>query len=377
MTDSLLYLDHASTTPLRAEARAAMEPYLTGRYGNASSVHAAGRAARGALEDARERVAGLLGAKPGEIVFTSGGTEADNVAVLGRWRSECRGIAVSAIEHSAVRNAAAQAAREGAGVTTVAVDEEGRIDMGALQEALNEPLSLVSVMWANNEIGTLQPVTEIGRLCREHGVTFHTDAVQAAGHLRVSVREVPCDLLSLSAHKFGGPHGVGVLYIRKGTALDPLFHGGGQERGLRPGTSNIAAAVGLAEALAVSTEEADREAVRLGALRNRLEESVLASVPDAVINGGSGRLPHILSVALDGLPADILLASLDTAGLAISSGSACRSGASTPGHVMVALGRTADAVVRFSLGWSTTEDEVTEAARRFATVVDRVRAMAP
>lgn len=350
-----------------------MAPFLAGRYGNASSVHAAGRAARGALEDARQRVAELLGAERSEIVFTGSGTESDNLAVLGRWRAEGRGVAVSAIEHSAVRTAAAQAAREGAALTTLAVDEAGRLDLGALEEALAEPHAVVSVMWANNEIGTVQPVREIAGRCRERGVTFHTDAVQAVGHQPVSVAEVGCDLLSLSAHKFGGPQGVGALYVRNGTELDPLSYGGGQERGLRAGTSNVAGAVGLAAALSESCAVLAEESTRLGALRDRLEGVLLAGVPGAAVNGGADRLPHILSLSIDDVDPDVLLPSLDLAGLAVSSGSACHSGASSPSHVLLAIGRDRGTTVRFSLGWSTTADEVERAGGVFLEVVNRIR----
>lgn len=371
----MIYLDHGATTPLRPEARAAMEPFLTERYGNAASLHRAGRGARAALEEARERVAGVLDADRSEIVFTGGGTEADNLAVLGRWRALGGGLAVSAIEHSAVLEAAAQAGREGAAVTVVAVREDGTLDLDALAEALEEPQAVVSVMWGNNEVGTLQPVGPIAELCRDRGAVFHTDAVQAVGHVPVSVRDVPCDLLALSAHKFGGPQGVGALFVRRGTVLTPLVYGGGQEYGLRAGTSNVAGAVGLAEALAVATADLAGERTRLGALRDRLQASLLEDVPGLRVHGSQeSRLPHVLSVALDGVEADVLLPALDLAGLAISAGSACHTGSSTPSHVLLAMGADHGAAIRFSLGWTTTEDEIATAATAFAQVVDRVRA---
>lgn len=376
MNEPLLYLDHAATTPLRPEARAAMAPFLGERFGNSSSVHAAGRAARGALEEARERVAEMLGAERSEIVFTAGGTEADNLAVLGRWRATGEGVALSAIEHSAVRHAAAQAAREGAAVTTLAVDEDGRLDPGALEEALGEPQAVISVMWANNEVGSVQPVREIAERCRERGIVFHTDAVQAIGHHPVSVRDVPCDLLALSAHKFGGPQGVGALYVRKGTALEPLLYGGGHEHGLRAGTSNVAGAVGLAAALSRAVADLEEETTRLRGLRDGLEELLLAGVPGSIVNGASDRLPHVLSLSVGGVAPDLLLPSLDMAGLAVSSGSACQSGASAPSHVLLAMGRGNDAVVRFSLGWSTTPEEVERAGAVFVEVVSRLRQIA-
>jgi cysteine desulfurase len=376
MTEQTLYLDHAATTPVRPEVQAAMEPFLTERFGNPSSAHGPGRAARAALEDARERVAAAIGAEPAEIVFTGGGTEADNLAVLGRWRTTGEGVAVSAIEHSAVRRSAAAAAREGARVATLAVDEAARVDLDALYEALQEPLSVVSVMWANNEVGTIQPVAELAARCRDRGVAFHTDAVQAVAHVPVSVRDVPVDMLSMSAHKFGGPKGMGALYVRSGTELTPLIQGGGQERGLRAGTSNVAGAVGLAEALERAVSELPAEAERLRTLRDRLERSVLDLVDGAVVNGGGAeRLPHVLSVSLPGLDSDVLLASLDMAGLAVSAGSACHSGASAPSHVLLAMGAGSDAVLRLSLGWPTTGADVDRAIAVLGEVLERARSV--
>jgi cysteine desulfurase len=381
MTDTMIYLDHAATTPLRPEARAAMEPWLGTRFGNAASSHAPGRAARAALEDARERVAGALGAERMEIVFTGSGTEADNLAVLGRWRHLQRragpataGLVTSAVEHSAVREAAAQAAREGAEVTVLAVDEAGVVGLDALEEALELPQAVVSIMWGNNEVGTLQPVARAAALCRDRGVVFHTDAVQALGHVPVSVSEVACDLLALSAHKFGGPQGAGVLFVRRGVELEPLVRGGGQEGGLRSGTANVAGAVGLAAALERAVAEAEAEAVRLAALRDRLQEGLDRLDGVQGLGGGGPRLPHILTVGLDGVEADVLLASLDLAGLAVSSGAACQSGGSAPSAVMVAMGIRHDVAVRFSLGRTSTEAEVDGALARFSQVVERLRA---
>ena len=377
MDDTTLYLDHAATTPLRPEALDAMRRVLVSGFGNASSVHGAGRAGRAVLEEARATVARLLGATPAEIVFTSGGTEANNLAILGRWRAAGLGVVVSAIEHSAVREPAAEAARQGAAHTTVAVDEEGRVDLDGLGEALEARPGVVSVMWANNETGVLQPVEEVAALCSDRGVTFHTDAVQAVGHAPVRMDEVRCDLLSLSAHKFGGPTGVGALFVRRGTELAPMIRGGGQERGVRAGTSNIAGAAGLAAALEVACKDREAEDRRLAPLRDRLQARLRERVPALHVNsGGARRLPHVLSIGLDGIPADLLVASLDMAGLAVSSGSACRSGAGERSHVMVAMGRSADAVVRFSLGWSTRADEIDRCADLFLDVLDRARVAA-
>ncbi len=370
MNANPIYLDHAATTPVRPEVREAMAPFLSERFGNPSSVHGPGRAARAALEEARERVAAALGAEPSEVYFTGGGTEADNLAVLGRWWADGGGIAISAVEHSAVRFAAARAAREGAAVSTVAVDEDGRILEDALAEVLEAPQAVVSVMWANNEVGTIQPIGEVAARCREAGAVFHTDAVQAVGHLPVTVDAV--DLLSISAHKLGGPKGVGALYVRSGVAVDPLLHGGGQERGMRGGTSDVAGAVGLAEALDRSVADRKAEATRLADLRDRLQHRLLDGVPGARVLGGERRLPHVLSLAIDDVAADVLLPALDLTGLAVSSGSACHSGASTPSHVLLAMGRQADAVVRLSLGWSTTPEEVARAGGLLVDTVARV-----
>lgn len=377
MTNDSIYLDHAATTPVRPEVWAAMEPFLTEQFGNPSSVHAPGRAARGALEEARERVAAVLGAERSEVVFTAGGTESDNLAILGRWRSHGQGLVISAVEHSAVRESAAQAAREGAALTTLAVDEQGRVDLAALDEALHEPQSVVSVMWGNNEVGTLQPVGRIAEVCRDRGVAFHTDAVQAVGHVPVSVREVPCDLLALSAHKFGGPRGVGALYIRRGVAVHPVLHGGGQEGGLRAGTSNVAGALGLAVALELAAADLAEAAAGHSGLRDRLEKALISRLHGAeVLAGAAERLPHVLTLGLDDVGADVLLPALDLAGLAVSSGSACRSGAASPSPVLLAMGRQYDAMVRFSVGWTTTEAMVDRAADTFVRVVERARAMA-
>jgi cysteine desulfurase len=378
MNERMIYLDHAATTPVRPETRAAMEPYLSERFGNAASTHAAGRAARSALEESRERVAGALGAARSEIVFTASGTEADNLAVLGRWRTTGGGVAVSAVEHSAVLEAASQAAREGAAVTVLAVDERGVVDLDALREALDTPHAVVSTMWGNNEVGAIQPVAAIAELCRERGAVFHTDAVQAVGHVPVSVAEVRCDLLTISAHKFGGPQGVGALFVRRGTDLAPLILGGGQEGGLRAGTSNVAGAVGLADALERAVSGLAEEAARLGGLRDRLERTLRNAVDDLTVNGPvapEARLPHILSIGLDGVDPDVLLPALDLAGIAVSSGSACHTGAAAPSHVLVAMGVQRDTVVRFSLGWSTTAEDVEAAAATIARVVDQVRAV--
>lgn len=377
-----IYLDHAATTPLRPEVRAAMEPFLGPRFGNPSSSHRWGQEARAALEDARARVAAALGAERREIVFTAGGTEADNLAVLGCWRAAQaagRGgpVVFSAIEHSAVSEAARQAAREGAALIVVGVDEQGRVALDAVQEALRALPSVVSVMWGNNEVGTLQPVTEIAAACRARDVPFHTDAVQAFGKVRVRVRECACDLLSVSAHKVGGPMGTGALFIRDGVSPLPLTFGGGQERAFRPGTEAVAAAVGLACAAELADAEVEAESRRLAALRDTLEQRIAALVADTSVNGrGAARLPHVASINVADADGEALLIGLDLAGVAASGGSACHSGSARTSPVLTAMGRTraGEATVRFSLGRSTTPEEIAAAAERFAAVVARVRA---
>lgn len=378
-----IYLDHAATTALRPEVREAMLSVWGEGLGNPSSVHRPGRAARSRLEEARERIASILGAKRTEIVFTGGGTEADNLAILGRWRAVggaggAGSVACSAIEHKAVLGAVRQAGREGASVVILGVDDRGEVDPSSVGEVLSTRPAVVSVMWGNNEVGTIQPVAEVAAKCRAAGVVFHTDAVQAFGRTRVRVDEVECDLLALSAHKIGGPTGIGALYVRTGVELDPLTFGGGQERGYRPGTENVAAAVGFAVAAELADRERTSEAERLTGLRTRLEAGLLERVPGLIINGlGAPRLPHVLSVSVPGVDPESLVLMLDLEGLAVSSGSACQSGTVEPSHVLVAMGRTGEeGTVRLSLGRTTTEREVVDAIERFVSVVDRARAHA-
>jgi cysteine desulfurase len=379
-----VYLDHAATTPVRPEVRDAMAPYLDERFGNPSSMHRWGRQARNALEDARARLAAALGAQRRDVIFTSGGTESDNIAVLGRWRAACRtgsgpraGVVVcSAVEHKAVSAAAQCAAAEGADLIVLGVDEDGVVDLGAVDEALAAGPCVVSVMWANNEVGTIQPVDEVGARCREAGVPFHTDAVQAFGKLPVHVDRTPCDLLSISGHKIGGPKGIGALYVRDAALLLPLVHGGGQERELRAGTENVAAAVGMATAAELAVAERAEHAARLAALRDRLEAALRRSVPDILFNGPrEGRLPNILNVTIRGADPEALLIGLDLEGVAASGASACQSGTVKPSHVLLAMGHApaGEANVRLSLGRTTTQDDVDYAADAFARVVEQLR----
>lgn len=375
-----IYLDHAATTAMREEVREAMRPYESERFGNPSSAHRWGRQARGALEEARERIASVLGARRSEICFTGGGTEADNLAVLGAWRRQGgtgRWVACSAIEHSAVRGAVERAAAEGACTQYLGVDQHGVVDLGGVAEALRLPTVLVAVMWVNNEVGTVQPVERIAALCRESGVLFHTDAVQAFGRTPVRVDRVPCDTLALSAHKVGGPKGIGCIFTRSGVALEPLTRGGGQEQGLRPGTQNVAAAVGFARAAELAVAELDAECARLRALRDALEGALRRECEDLIVNGaGAERAPHVINVSVPGVDPEALVVGLDLEGVAASAGSACHSGSAERSHVLTAMGRARDdeAAARLSLGHDTTEADVRAAAERFGRVVRRLRA---
>lgn len=390
-----IYLDHAATTPLREEAAEARARVERSAFGNASSLHGWGRAARSALEEARERLAGVLGANRREIVFTGSGTEADNLAVLGRWRAvamgtegnvgagssrHAPGVVCSAVEHKAVLGAAAAA---GENAVRLPVDGEGRLELSILDAVLagSEPApAIVSIMWGNNEVGTLQPVAAAAQRCRAAGVTFHSDAVQALGRVRVRVDEVPVDLLTVSAHKIGGPKGIGALYVREGVALEPLVHGGGQEHGLRAGTADVGAAVAFAVAAELAEAEREAESERLRALRDRLESSLRDGLPDLFVNGGGAeRLPHILNVSVPGVDQEALLMALDMEGVGASSGSACQSGTLEMSHVLAAMGQDTAATpasLRLSLGRTTTAEDIEAAAAIVREVVVRLRALA-
>ncbi len=378
-----IYLDHAATTPLRAEVRVAIEPYLGDTFGNPSSLHRWGREAAAALAEARATCATALGAHFSEIHFVRGGTESDNLAIQGRAaRLRADGhiptVAVSTVEHAAVLGAASQATARGAGrLETVPVAEDGSLDLDRLDRALAEPPTVVSLMWVNNETGMILPVEEVAARCRAAGATFHTDAVQAVGKVPVRVDVVPVDLLTATGHKLQGPKGTGLLFCREGTYLSPLLHGGGQERLLRPGTEDVAGAVGLAAALRLAVAEREAEAARLGALRAQLEGELAARIPGMRVNSGRApRAPHIASVSLPGLDGTSLLVALDLEGLAVSGGAACHTGASSGSHVLAALYGADDphATVRFSLGASTTAGDVVRAARVTASVVERLQA---
>ena len=359
-----IYLDHAATTPVRREVVEAMEPFFGPRFGNPSSTHRWGREARAALDEARERVAACLGARPDEVCFTSGGTEGDNLAVLGPWRAlrsrGKRAVVSTAIEHKAVLACVHQAALEGAEERLAGVTRDGVVDEAAFEAMLDDDVAVCSVMWVNNEIGTIQPVVALAERAKARGVVFHTDAVQALGKVSIDARAMPFDLLTISGHKIGAPKGIGAIFIRHGTPIEPLLHGGAQDRGRRPGTENVAGAIGLARAAELATAERESEMRRLGALRDALETELLARIPDAVVHGRDvPRAPHILNLSVPGTDSESLLMALDLAGVACSSGSACQSGNVNPSHVLAAMGvdrELATAAVRMSLGCLTSEE---------------------
>jgi cysteine desulfurase len=360
-----VYLDHNATSPLRPQALAAMTAALSGAAGNPASIHAEGRAARAAIERAREQVARLVGAAPLEVVFTSGGSEGLSAAVRGvcdRAPADRRRLVISAIEHSAVLGAAGLAERAGFTLTELPCDAEGRIDAGQLAACLGSGVALVALQWANNETGVVQPVEDAGRACRAAGVAFVVDAVQAAGKLHVDFRRCGADLLVVSAHKLGGPQGVGALVVREGVVLAPLIAGGTQERRRRAGTPGVAAIAGFGAAAEAAQSSLREESERLLRLRAKIETRLRATWPAVRIHGQSApRLPNTVNFALPGSAGPPLIIALDLAGFALSAGSACASGALGPSHVIRAMGHAADdalAAVRLSMGWSTTADEV-------------------
>jgi cysteine desulfurase len=386
MTRAPVYLDHAATTPVRPEVLEAMLPYLTNQaFGNPSSAHRFGRAARAGIEQARREVAQAVGAQPNQVIFTSGGTEADNLGIIGaalaardRGGSVC--AVVSAIEHKAVLAAAHAVCRLGGRELVLPVDPWGYVRLEALDAALDERPAVVSIMWVNNEVGVIQPVAEIARRCRDAGVVFHTDAVQAFGKLPVSMGELPCTLLTLSGHKIGAPKGTGALVVRDRKAVEAIIHGGGQQYGIRPGTENVAGAVALGRAALLAAREQAEEAPRLCELRDRLAERLRAVVSEVTINGdGSDRAPHVLNVSVAGADSEALLMHLDLAGVAASSGSACSTGSVEPSHVLVAMGVPHDlalGAIRFSLGHESTVEDVDRVAEVMPAVVAKVRQLA-
>ena len=361
-----VYFDHAATTPVRADVLEAMLPFWGPRFGNPSSTHRWGREARAALDEARERVAHCLGAHVDEVVFTSGGTEADNLAVLGGWRvlrtSGRKSVVSTPIEHKAVLAAVHQAAAEGADERMLAVKQSGVVDLDAAARTIDDDAALVTAMWVNNETGAVQPILELCGLAKNAGAVFHTDAVQAFGKIAIDARSFPFDLLSVSGHKLGAPKGVGAMFVRRGTPLSPLFFGGTQDRGRRPGTENVAMAVGLAVAMELTLAERGSEAARLRAMRDRLETALAERIPDVVIHARDAeRAPHITALTIPGTESESLLMALDLKGVACSGGSACQSGSVGASHVLAAMGVAPDLVagqLRLSLGVLTTDEGI-------------------
>ena len=376
----MIYLDHAATTPIAPSALAAMRPFLESEYGNPSSVHDRGRRARAAVEHAREQVAAALGVAPLDLIFTGGGTEADNAALKGiAWaaREAGRGahLVTTNIEHHAVSDALTWLAeQQGFSLDVVPVEPSGVVDPQRLLRAVRDDTVLVSVMAANNEIGTIQPLDAIGPALRERGVVLHTDAVQAFGRAPLDVEAWGVGAAALSAHKFNGPKGVGVLYLRRDVAAQPLLHGGGQERGIRSGTFNAAGIAGCGAAAELSAATAATEIPRLRHLRDRLLRELVAAGGVTLNGDANARLPHNLNVAVEGCDGEALLMGLDAAGVCVSTGSACQSGATEPSHVLAAVGAPSDrGHVRFTLGRTTTDDDVDGAATAFADCVKRLR----
>ncbi len=379
-----VYLDCAATTPMRDEVLEAMSPYFKGRFGNPSSIHSFGQEARGAIEEAREKVAALIGGRGEEIVFTSGGTEADNFAIKGTaYASERNGnhIITSSIEHHAVLESCNFLERRGTRVTYLPVDKYGLVDPEAVRAAITEKTILISIMHANNEVGTIEPIAEIGKIARERGIPFHTDAVQTVGHIPVNVDELGVDLLSISAHKLYGPKGIGALYIRKGTRLVSFMHGGEQERRRRASTENVPGIVGFGRAAELAQSELGKEAQRQTSLRTKLIEGLLERIDRLTINGHpTGRLPNNVNVSVEFVEGESLLLNLDLESIAASTGSACSSGSLEPSHVLLALGlphELCHGSLRFTMGLYTTEEDIERVLAVLPPIVARLRAMSP
>ena len=376
-----VYLDNNATTPVLPEVFEAMRPYFGERFGNASSIHHHGQETRAAVEDARESVADLLGCGASEIVFTSGGTESDNLAIAG-WVAAGDHVITSSTEHHAVLHACKHLEKIGCEVTVVPVDGRGLLDPDDVRRALRPNTKLISLMMANNETGVLQPVEQIGKIAVEAQILFHTDAVQAAAKVQINVRRIGCDALSISGHKIHAPQGVGALYVKKGTRIQPLFHGGRHERSRRAGTENVPGIVGLGRAAQLAKESLERgDDKKMASMRDRLERGILAQVDEAGVNGaGAPRVPNTTNIHFDHIEGESLVIALDLKRLAVSTGAACSSGAIEPSHVLVAIGlrpEQARASIRFSLGKQTTESDIDFALALVPEAVSRLRELSP
>jgi cysteine desulfurase len=379
-----VYFDHSATTPVDHEVAQSMLEYMTDKFGNPSSVHFFGREARKAVEEAREKVAALIGADANEIFFTSGGTEADNLAIKGiayANRKKGNHIITTAIEHHAVLHTCEALEKKGFIITYLPVDEHGMIRLEDLRQAITDQTILISIMFVNNEVGTIQPIEEIGRVAKENGVLFHTDAVQAAGNCAIDVQAMNIDLLSLTAHKFYGPKGIGALYVRKGVRIETLQHGGAQERSVRAGTENVAGIVGLGKAAELAKDELSQHIDQLSKLRDQLIAGIKEKISDVKLNGHPTlRAPGNVNVSIAYIEGESLLLNLDLKGIAASSGSACTSGSLDPSHVLLAMGlshETAHGSLRLSLGRDNTEAEIEYCLQVLPEIVERLRSMSP
>ncbi len=379
-----VYLDFNATTPVEPEVLDAMLPYFSAEFANAASIHTPGQRARAAVETAREQVAALIGARPQEIVFTSGGTESDNHAIFGIVEAASgreKHVVTSAIEHEAVLNACQELEKHGTRVTYLATDPDGQIDLAELRRAVRPETVLITIMHANNELGTVQPLEEVGRIAKEADVYFHTDAVQSAGKIPMDVNTLQVDLLSISGHKLYAPKGIGALYVRGGTRLRQLLYGGHHQRGFRPGTENVAGIVGLGKAAEIARNSLAEDAQCLSALRDKLQQGLLQRVPQSRVNGGAApRTPNTTNLVFPGVEGEALLIAVDLKGLACSTGAACSSGAVEPSHVLTAIGLPPEesrASLRFSLGRHTTEADVDFALRVVPAAVAQLRELSP
>lgn len=382
--EKYVYMDNSATTPVKEEVLKEMLPYFTSKYGNPSSVYSLGNESKNAIEIAREKVAKALNAKPNEIFFTAGGSEADNWAIKGvAYANKGKGnhIITSKIEHHGILHTCKYLEKHGFNVTYLDVDEYGLVDLQQLEEAITDDTILITIMFANNEIGTIQPIKEIGKIAKDKEVLFHTDAVQAVGHVKIDVDDLNIDLLSLSAHKFYGPKGVGALYVRRGVKIDPLISGGGQEGNRRAGTENVPGIVGMGKAIELAYEDLEEKNARLIKLRDSLIQKIFDNIDYVRLNGHpTKRLPGNVNVCFEFIEGESLLLSLDMEGIAASSGSACTSGTLEPSHVLLAIGlphEIAHGSLRLSLGDFNTEEEVDYVVEKLVEIVARLRAMSP
>ncbi|MEN6290833.1 MAG: cysteine desulfurase NifS [Methanobacterium sp.] len=379
-----MYMDHSATSPVDPEVFEVMKPYFVDNFGNASTLYSLGRDARKAMEAAREQVASLIGAKPEEVIFTSGGTESDNIAIKGtayRLKNKGNHIITSAIEHPAVRETCKYLEKNGFEVTYLPVYEEGIVRVSDLEDAITDKTILITTMHANNEIGTIQPISEIGKIARENKIYFHTDAVQTVGKIPVNVEEMNVDMLSLSAHKVYGPKGIGALYVKKGVRLEPIIHGGGHEKGLRPGTENVSGIVGLGKACELAEKNLLDDAKYITNLRDKLIDGILDSVEQSYLDGHrTKRLPNNVNLRFTGIEGESLVLHLDSKGVAASTGSACSSKSLEPSHVLLALGLEhveAHGSLRLTLGKENTEEEVDYVITAVKEVVETLRKLSP